>query len=194
MFDPADPSRDGTVTVCAALEASGKSWILAVGDPSDASRTGIRRLKPHGAGGLPAKPGQARERASASGGARALPVRKAGCEGVWPARRPEGGDPEVAARGPAGLEAVRRKRNAKADRTGARRTVRAPPSRDGGGLDAMPPVRVPAVAEEDAKRLMRRRGRPVKERRRLADTVAGLPMPHGISPGGPARKGGPGAA
>ena len=60
------------------------------------------------------------------------------------------------------------------DRTGARRMVRAPPAWDGGDRDAMSPVRVTGVAEEDGKRLPPRRERPVRERRRLPDAVDGL--------------------
>ncbi len=74
------------------------------------------------------------------------------------------------------------------DRTGARRMVRAPPAWDGGDRDAMSPVRVPGVAEEDRKRLPPRRERPVRERRRLADAVDGLAGLHGLSgvnPAGP---------
>ena len=159
MPESAIPSTDGTITVYAALEVSGKSWILAVGDPSDASRTGIHRLKPHDVGGLLAKLGQARERASASGDARVLLVYEAGYEGFWLARRLEGEDLEVVVCDPASLEVVRRKKNAKTDRIDARRMVRALRAWDGGDLDAMSPVRVPTVAEEDAKRLMRRRDR-----------------------------------
>ena len=53
----------------------------------------------------------------------------------------------------------------------------------------MSPVRIPTVAEEDAKRLLRRRERLVKERRRLANSVSGLLRLHGVSAGDPARKG-----
>ncbi len=92
-------------------------------------------------------------------------------------------------RHPAGLEVVRGKRKVRTDRTGARRMVRAPPAWDGGDRDAMSPVRVTGVAEEDRKRLPPRRERPVRERRRLPDAVDGLAGLHGLSGVNPARPG-----
>ncbi len=60
---------------------------------------------------------------------------------------------------------------------------------DGDDRDAMSPVRIPTVAEEDAKRLLRERERLVKERLRLANPVDGLLGLHGVSAGDPAKKG-----
>ncbi len=191
MTDSTTPSGGETGTVHAALQVSGTGWILAVGDPADASKAGLHRLAPHDVAGLPGKLGRARERAAAvSGGdVRVMLVYGAGYGGFRVARRPGGEDLEVVVCDPASLEVVRRRRKAKTDRTGARRMVRAPPSWDGGDRDAMSPVRVPTVAEEDAKRLIRRRERLVRERLRLASTVAGLLRLHGVPPGDPARKG-----
>ncbi len=165
------------------------SRILAVGDPADASEAGLHRLAPHDVAGLPGKPGRARAAAVSGGDVRVMLVHEAGHEGFRPARRLAGEDPEVVVRGPASLEAVRRRRKAKTDRIDARRTVRALRARDGGDRDAMSPVRVPTVAEEDAKRPVRRRERLVRERLRLASAVAGPLRLHGVPPGDPARKG-----
>ncbi len=88
---------------------------------------------------------------------------------------------------PASLEVVRKKRRAKTDRISARKMVRALRARDGGDRDAMSPVRIPTVGEEDAKRLLRRRERLTKERLRHAN--AGLLGLHGVSIGDPAGKG-----
>ena len=88
------PLAGDAATGCAALEVVGASWILAVGDPSDASRTGLAGLAPHDVDGLPGRLGRARQRASASGGAvRVMLTYEAGYEGFWLARRLEGGDP-----------------------------------------------------------------------------------------------------
>jgi len=46
------PSGENAITVYAALQVSGTGRILAVGDPSDASRTGLHRLEPHDVDGL----------------------------------------------------------------------------------------------------------------------------------------------
>ena len=67
--------------------------------------------------------------------------------------------------------------------------VRALRAWDGGDRDAMSPVRIPTVEEEDAKRLLRRRERLVKERLRHANAIAGLLRLHGVSIGDPAGKG-----
>ncbi len=160
MTCPTTPSGGNVSTVHAALQVSGTGWILAVGDPADASRTGLHRLAPHDVDGLPAKPVRARERAAASGGdVRVMLVYEAGYEGFRVARRPGGEDLEVVVRHPASLEVVRRSRKkGRTDRTGARGMVRALRAWDGGDRDAMSPVRVPTVAEEEGRRLLRRRG------------------------------------
>ena len=90
---------------------------------------------------------------------------------------------------PASPGVVRRRRKVKTDRTGARKMVRALRAWDGGDREAMSPVRVPTVAEEDAKRLLRRRERLVRERRRLANAIDGLLRLHGASCGNPAQAG-----
>ena len=67
MVDALAPFAGEDPTVHAALEVSGTSWVLAVGDPADASKTGVHRLAPHDVGGLLAKLGQAPSRALARG-------------------------------------------------------------------------------------------------------------------------------
>ncbi len=121
------PSGGNATTVYAALQVSGTSWILAVGDPADVSRTGLHRLAPHDVDGLLGKLEQARDRAAAvSGGdVRVMLVYEAGYEGFRVARRPGGEDLEVVVCDPASLEVVRRKWRAKTDRIDSRRMVRA---------------------------------------------------------------------
>ncbi len=186
---PDTPFAQDAITVYAGLEVSGTSWILAVGDPCDASRTALHRLAPHDVGGLLAKLEQARERAASAGTVGVMLVYEAGYEGFWLARCLEGEDLEVVVCDPASLEVVRKKRRAKTDRIDAKKMVRALRAWDGGDLDAMSPVRVPTIEEEDAKRLLRRRERLVSERLRLANTVAGLLRLHGVWPGDPAKAG-----
>jgi len=62
------PCPGNAITVYAALEVSGTGWILAVGDPSGTSGTGLHRLEPHDVDGLPGKLARARERAAAASG------------------------------------------------------------------------------------------------------------------------------
>ena len=80
------PFEGNGTTVHAALQVSGRSWIPAVGDPSDTSKAGIHRLAPHDVDGLLATPGRARDRAGGSGGhVRVMPVYGAGHQGFrWP--------------------------------------------------------------------------------------------------------------
>ncbi len=64
MIDSSTPFGGDVSTVYAALEVSGRSWILAVGDPSDASRAGLHGLEPHDVDGLLRKLWRARSRGS----------------------------------------------------------------------------------------------------------------------------------
>lgn len=173
-------SEEETTTIYAALEVSNRSWILGLGDPRDASRTGLHKLLPQDVDGLLEKIGRARC-AVVSGPVRVLLTYEAGYEGFWLARRLEGEDLEVVICDPASLEVVRRKKKAKTDRIDARKMVRALRAWDGGDRDALAPVRVPSVEEEDAKRLLRRRERLVNERTRITNTVGGLLRLHGVS-------------
>ena len=159
MTDSKTPFEGGVTTVQSALQVSGTSWILAVGDPSDTSKAGVHRLAPHDVDGLLGRLWRARERAvGAAGDVRVKLVYEAGHQGFWLARRLEGEDLEVVVCDPASLEVVRGKKKVKTDRIDARRMVRAPRAWDGGDRDAMSRVRVPTVAEEDSRRLLRRRG------------------------------------
>ena len=183
------PSLGEVNTLYVALEVSGTSWVVGIGDPEQPDKVGMHRLAPADTAGLLGKIGTAR--AVADGPSRVLLTYEAGFEGFWLARWLGEHAPEidVVICDPASLEVVRRKRRAKTDRIDARKMVRALRAWDGGDRDAMSPVRIPTVGEEDAKRLLRRRERLVKERRRLANAIAGLLRLHGVSIGNPAGKG-----
>ena len=182
------PSKGEINTLFVALEVSGTSWVVGIGDP-ELDRIGMHKLAPADTGGLLEKIGKAC--AGEGGPSRVLLTYEAGYEGFWLVRWLGGHAPEidVVVCDPASLEVVRRKKKVKTDRIDARKMVRALRAWDGGDRDAMSPVRIPTVEEEDAKRLLRRRERLVKERLRLANSIAGLLRLHGISPGDPARKG-----
>lgn len=188
MVDMIVPHPDEVTTVYAALEVSNSSWILGIGDPVDASRCSLHRLSAHDVAGVMEKIGQVRGRVSA-GGTRAVLVYEAGYEGFWLARHLADEDIEVVVCDPASLEVVRRKRKVKTDRVDARKMVRALRAFDGGDRDALSRVRVPGVAEEDAKRLLRHRNGLVKRRIQLTNSIRSLLRLHGISEVEPARKG-----
>ena len=183
------PSLGEVSTLYVALEVSGTSWVVGIGDPEQQDKVGMHRLAPADTAGLLERIGKAR--AGADGPSRVLLTYEAGFEGFWLARWLGEHAPEidVVICDPASLEVVRRKRRAKTDRIDARKMVRALRAWDGGDRDAMSPVRIPTIEEEDAKRLLRRRERLVKERRRLANSVSGLLRLHGVSIGDPAGKG-----
>ena len=187
-LNDAAPSKGKVSTLYVALEVSASSWVVGIGDP-ELDKVGMHRLAPADTAGLLERIGKARS--GADGPSRVLLTYEAGYEGFWLARRLGGHAPEidVAVCDPASLEVVRRKKKAKTDRTGARRMVRALRAWDGGDRDAMSPVRIPTVAEEDAKRLLRRRERLVKERLRYANAIAGLLRLQGVSAGDPAKPG-----
>ena len=200
------PSKGEFSTLCVALEVSSTSWVVGIGDPGESGKVGMHKLAPADTGGLLEKIGKAC--AGVDGPFRVLLTCEAGYEGFWLARWLGEHAPQVdvVICDPASLEVVRRRKKAKTDRIDARKVVRrrkkaktdridarkmvrALRAWDGGDRDAMSPVRIPTVAEEDAKRLLRRRERLVKERLRLANAVSGLLRLHGVSAGDPAKKG-----
>ena len=182
------PSLGEVNTLYVALEVSGTSWVVGIGDPEQRDKVGMHKLAPADTEGLLEKLGRAR--AGADGPSRVLLTYEAGYEGFWLVRWLGEHAPEidVVICDPASLEVVRRKRRAKTDRIDARKMVRALRAWDGGDRGAMSPVRIPTIEEEDAKRLLRRRERLIKERRRLANSIAGLLRLHGVSLGDPAGK------
>ncbi len=181
------PSKGEFSTLCVALEVSSTSWV--VGIAGESGKVGMHKLAPADTGGLLERIGKAC--AGVDGPSRVLLTCEAGYEGFWLARWLGEHAPQVdvVICDPASLEVVRRRKKAKTDRIDARKMVRALRAWDGGDRDAMSPVRIPTVAEEDAKRLLRRRERLVKERLRLANAVSGLLRLHGVSAGDPAKKG-----
>ena len=175
------PSGGEISTLYAALEVSDKSWVLAIGAPLEAGRTGMHRLASADTAALVGKIGDAC--AAMEGPVRVLLTYEAGYEGFWLARwLGELDTPriDVVVCDPASLEVVRKAKAAKTDRIDARRMVRALRAWDRGETEALSRVRIPTVGEEDARRLMRRRERLVRERTRLSNTVLGLLKLHGI--------------
>ena len=86
MTDSKTPFEGDVSTVQSALQVSGTSWILAVGDPSDTSKAGVHRLAPHDVDGLLGRLWRARGRAvGAAGDVRVKLVYEAGHQGFrWP--------------------------------------------------------------------------------------------------------------
>ena len=174
------PSKGEVSTLYVAVEVSGKSWVIGVGDPENPAKVGMHKLAPADTEGLVAKIGKACARAGNP--PRVLLTYEAGYEGFWLARwlaefRPQ---IDIVVCDPASLEVVRKSKRAKTDRIDARRMVRALRAWDQGEAEALSVVRVPTIEEEDAKRLLRHRDRLVKERTRLNNTIKGLLKLQGI--------------
>ena len=174
------PSRGDVSTLYVAVEVSGRSWVVGIGDPEDPGKVGMYKLAPADTEGLVAKIEKACARAGDP--SRVLLTYEAGYEGFWMARWFGGHAPQidVVVCDPASLEVVRKKKRAKTDRIDARRMVRALRAWDQGEAEALSVVRIPTVEEEDAKRLLRHRERLVKERTSLSNTIHGLLKLHGI--------------
>ena len=174
------PSRGEVSTLYVAVEVSDKSWVVGIGDPGDAGKVGMYSLVPADTDGLLAKIGKACARSGDP--PRVLLTYEAGYEGFWLARWLAVHAPQIDVLicDPASLEVVRKAKRAKTDRIDARRMVRALRAWDRGEAEALSPVRIPTVEEEDAKRLLRHRERLVKERTRLGNTIKGLLKLHGV--------------
>ncbi|MDE0210861.1 MAG: IS110 family transposase [Boseongicola sp.] len=174
------PSMGEVSTLYVAVEVSGKSWVIGIGDLVEPGKVGMHTLPPADVEGLVEKIGKVRARAD--GPSRVLLTYEAGYEGFWLARwlGEHAPEIEVVICDPASLEVVRKKRKAKTDRIDARRMVRALRAWDGGEAEALSVVRIPTVEEEDAKRLLRHRERLVKERTSLGNTIKALLKLHGI--------------
>ena len=181
-LNDAAPSRGEVSTLYVAVEVSDKSWVVGIGDPQDPGKVSMHTLPPADAEGLVAKIGNACDRAGDP--PRVLLTYEAGYEGFWLARRlggREGRRIDVVMCDPAGLEVVRRAKAAKTDRIDAKRMIRALAAWDRGETEALSRVRIPTVEEEDAKRLMRRRERLVRDRTRIGNTILGLLKLQGVT-------------
>ena len=169
-------------TLYVAVEVSRTSWVVGIKGPGSA-RIGLHTLEPSDADGLVALIARQRARGARSvgGAVRVLCCYEAGYEGFWLARRlGREGSLETVVLDPASLPVTRKAKQRKTDRIDARRMVRALVAYDRGETTALSRVRVPSVAEEDRRRLLRERARLVKERTALSNTMGGLLKLHGI--------------
>ena len=169
-------------TIYAAVEVSRKHWVVALHAP-DASRIELHTVPAADAGALAGllmkrvREAPKRERGLRP---RVLCGYEAGYEGFWLARRLARLGIETLVLDPASLPASRKARRAKTDRLDAAGMVRALMAFDRGEPWGLNPVRVPSVAEEDRRRLLRERRRLVKQRTMLANSAQRLLMLHGV--------------
>ena len=180
--DPAAPTGAEAITLYVAIELSRKSWVIGLKSPLG-EKIGLHTLGAADVAGLKKLLEQHRSRAEQALG-RGVEVRvcyEAGYEGFWLARwlQQEMGL-ETVVLDPASLLVNRKAKQRKTDRIDAKKMVRALLAYDRGDAAVLSRVRVPSVAEEDRKRLLRERQRLVKERTSLTNAIKGLLKLHGV--------------
>ena len=169
-------------TLYVAIELSGKSWVVGIKSPGS-GKVGLHTLKTSDTRGLFALIERYREDALKKTGStvRVLCCYEAGFEGFWLARCLEKNGFETIVLDPSSLLVNRKARQRKTDRIDAKKMIRALLAHDRGDSQVLSRVRVPSVAEEDRKRLLRERKRLVKQRTSLTNSMKGLLRLQGIT-------------
>jgi transposase len=178
---PTAATHDATARCLFAIELSKSSWVLAFNTPLS-DKISRRTLKGCDWKGLLDLIEEVR-----SGVVRALgrPVEviscyEAGYDGFWLHRQLQADGVCNYVIDPASLQVNRRARQAKTDRIDAERMLRSLMAYLRGEPKVWSAVRVPTLAEEDARRLHRERDRLTKERVQHANRIKGLCAIHGI--------------
>lgn len=172
-FDPAH--------IVVAIELSKKSWLVAVSTPLS-DRVGLHTLPAGDGGALLDLLNKTRRRVAAALG-RAVEIvscYEAGYDGFWLHRLLEAHGVRNHVFDPASLQVNRRARRAKTDRIDVRQMLRALLAHLRGEPKVVSVVRVPSVAQEDARRLHRERHRLVGERVQHVNRIKGLLATQGI--------------
>ena len=174
-------TTDAQPAVLVAIELSRASWLLAVYDPTT-DKISRRRVAGGDAAGLIALIGEARRRAEqrADGPVGAECVFEAGYDGFWLERHLRVKGIGCRVMDPASLKVDRRARRVKTDRVDAESLLRALQAWRRGDRHACRFVRVPDVAEEDARRPHRELNRLKKERVGHVNRIKGLLALHGV--------------
>jgi len=172
---------DGAVRCLLAIELSKASWLIAVNTPLS-EKISRHTLKSGDWKGLLELIERLRARV---GGATGRPVEviscyEAGYDGFWLHRRLEAHGVRNYVIDPASLQVDRRARGAKTDRIDTERQLRSLMAYLRGEPKVWSVVRVPSVAQEDARRLHRERDRLIGERVQHVNRIKGLCALHGI--------------
>ena len=170
-----------TVRCLFAIELSKKSWVVGFNTPLS-EKISRRTMKGCDWKGLLELVEEVRTRVSCETG-RAVEViscYEAGYDGFWLHRQLEAQGIRNYVIDPASLQVDRRARRAKTDRIDAERLLRSLMTYLRGEPKVWSVVRVPSVAEEDARRLHRERDRLVSERVQHVNRIKGLCALQGI--------------
>ncbi len=174
-------AHDDPAQCFVAIELSKKSWLVAVLTPL-ADKISLHKLPGGDGGALLALLAKVRRRVTRALGTevRFVSCYEAGYDGFWLHRllQAHGIDNQVF--DPASLQVSRRARRAKTDRIDVQAMLRALMAHRRGEPKVVSVVRVPSVAEEDARHLHRERDRLVKERGAHVNRIKGLCATQGI--------------
>jgi transposase len=174
-------THDERIRLCLAIELSKKSWDVLVCSPVAAKLSRYRSPAGDGAS-LLTLIARLRTKAEARLGKpiEVVSCYEAGYDGFWLHRllMAHGIDNKVF--DPASLQVSRRARPAKTDRIDGERLLRALLAHLRGEPRVISVVRVPSIADEDARRLHRERSRLVAERVQHVNRIKGLCATQGI--------------
>ncbi|MDE2673619.1 MAG: IS110 family transposase [Paracoccaceae bacterium] len=176
----ASQSTPDPTTIYCSVEVSRSSWIVGVHCPLTDANIGIHKLPPGGGNDLIDLVRKSQARVGSE-----VPVMlcyEVSYEGFWLVRYLERRAPdiEVVVLDPASLQVDRRFKKVKTDRLDAERMIRALKAWHAGDGDAMSPVRVPSIEEEDRRRLVRERDSLLGDRQRCRNRIQSLLHLHGI--------------
>ena len=174
-------THDATVRCLFAIELSKTSWVLAFNSPLS-DKISRRTLKGGDWRGLLDLIEKVRSDVARKSDrpVEAISCYEAGYDGFWLHRLLEAHGVCNYVIDPASLQVNRRARRAKTDRIDAERLLRSLMAHLRGEPRVWSVVRVPSLAEEDARRLHRERDRLTKERVQHANRIKGLCAIHGI--------------
>lgn len=175
-------SADTVTTLYVAIELSKAGWLVAMQTPLD-GRPRRYKLKAGDIAGLLALIERWRERViGADGGKPAVfCCYEAGYDGFWVQRRLAAQGISCHVMDPASLQVDRRARRVKTDAIDVEALLRTLIAWSRGEIQVCRMVRVPTVAEEDARRLHRERKRLVGERIAHVNRMKSLLALHGVS-------------
>ena len=175
--------------VLAAIELSKANWLLAIYDPVG-DKVSRRRVDGGDADALIGVLERFRQAAQERiGGVVGIEcVFEAGYDGFWLQRRLAQSGIACRVMDPASLKVDRRARRVKTDRVDSESLLRALQAWRRGDRQACSFVRVPSVAEEDARRPHRELARLIKERVGHVNRIKGLLALHGVRDYRPLRR------
>jgi transposase len=174
-------AHDGAARCLLAIEMSKQSWVIAAITPLS-DKISRHTLKSRSLKGLLELVGRVRAQISRATGqvVEVISCYEAGYDGFWLHRSLEERGVRNHVIDPASLQVNRRARGAKTDRIDAERLLRSLMAYLRGEPKVWSVVRVPSVAEEDARRLHRERDRLIEERVQHVNRIKGLCAIQGI--------------